>query len=196
MKERIAVINRKTGETDIELSINLDGKGISNISTGIGFFDHMLTLFSRHGQFDIDIKEAGDLEVDCHHTIEDIGIVLGLAIKEALGDKHSIRRYGTAYLPMDESLAFVTLDVSNRAYLVFEADFSARQVGDMDSEIVEEFFRAVSVNAGITLHAKILYGTNAHHMMEALFKAFARAMKEAASLDESIQGVLSTKGVL
>lgn len=193
---RTASLRRKTGETDIEIKINIDGTGISDISSGIGFFDHMLTLFARHGNFDLIVKAQGDLDVDCHHTVEDVGIVLGQTFKEALGDKTSIKRYGTVYIPMDEALAFVTLDISNRAFLVFEADLSNLKVGDMDAEMVEEFFRAFAVNAGITLHAKVLYGSNTHHKIEALFKAFSRALKEASAIDSTITGVMSTKGIL
>ena len=193
---RTASLRRKTGETDIEIKINIDGTGISDISSGIGFFDHMLTLFARHGNFDLIVKAQGDLDVDCHHTVEDVGIVLGQIFKEALGDKTSIKRYGTVYIPMDEALAFVTLDISNRAFLVFEADLSNLKVGDMDAEMVEEFFRAFTVNAGITLHAKVLYGSNTHHKIEALFKAFSRALKEASAIDSTITGVMSTKGIL
>lgn len=193
---RTASLRRKTGETDIEIKINIDGTGISDISSGIGFFDHMLTLFARHGNFDLNVKAQGDLDVDCHHTVEDVGIVLGQVFKEALGDKTSIKRYGTVYIPMDEALAFVALDISNRAFLVFEADLCNLKIGDMDAEIVEEFFRAFSVNAGITLHAKVLYGTNTHHKIEALFKAFSRALKEASVVDFTITGVMSTKGIL
>lgn len=193
---RTASLRRKTGETDIEIKINIDGTGISDISSGIGFFDHMLTLFARHGNFDLIVKAQGDLDVDCHHTVEDVGIVLGQIFKEALGDKTSIKRYGTVYIPMDEALAFVTLDISNRAFLVFEADLSNLKVGDMDAEMVEEFFRAFAVNAGITLHTKVLYGSNTHHKIEALFKAFSRALKEASAIDSTITGVMSTKGIL
>jgi len=194
--ERKSEIKRKTKETSIELKLNVDGKGRSDISTGIGFFDHMLELFTRHGMFDLNIKAAGDLNVDCHHTVEDIGIVLGQAIKEALGSKESIKRYGTAYVPMDEALAFTSLDISNRAFLVFNAGFGQERAGEMDMELFEEFFRAVAVNAGITLHIRVLYGINNHHMIEAAFKSFARALKEAAEIDGSITGVLSTKGIL
>lgn len=193
---RTASLMRKTGETDITAKINIDGTGISEISTGVGFFDHMLTLFARHGSFDINIRAQGDLDVDCHHTVEDVGIVLGQAFREALGEKVSIRRYGTVYIPMDEALALVSLDISNRAFLVFEAELKNSKIGDMDAEIVEEFFRAFAVNAGITLHAKVLYGTNTHHKIEALFKAFARALKEATEIDPTITGVMSTKGIL
>jgi imidazoleglycerol-phosphate dehydratase len=193
---RFAEIKRKTGETDIVLSIELDGKGNTEIETGVGFFDHMLNLFSKHGLFNTNIKAIGDLHVDSHHTIEDVGIALGQAIKEALGDKKSIKRYGTMFLPMDESLAMVSIDLSGRPYLVFDAKFTQDSVGSMDTELVEEFFRAVAFNAGMNLHIKVLYGSNNHHMIEAIFKAFGRALDEATRLDERIEGVMSTKGSL
>jgi imidazoleglycerol-phosphate dehydratase len=189
-------IQRKTLETNIKLSLNLDGEGIFKGSTGIGFFDHMLTLFTKHGQLDLDINAQGDLEVDSHHTVEDIGIVLGSALKEALKEKISIKRYGTSFVPMDETLAEVHLDISSRPFLVFDADFTVDKLGNFDTEMVEEFFRAFAFNAGITLHARILYGKNNHHMAEALFKALGRALKEAITIDEKIKGVMSTKGVL
>lgn len=194
--ERTAYMNRKTYETDIKMSINIDGKGNSEIETGIGFFNHMLTLFSKHGLFDMKLNAVGDIEIDGHHTVEDVGIVLGNCIKEALGDKKSINRYGTAYVPMDESLCLVTLDLSGRPYLVFEANFTNDCLGGFDTELVEEFFRAVAFNAGITLHAKILYGTNNHHMIEGLFKALGRALREAATKNSRIKDVMSTKGSL
>lgn len=194
--ERSARIARKTGETDISLKLSVDGSGDSKIDTGIGFFDHMLTLFARHGLFDLEVSAVGDLEVDAHHTVEDVGITLGQAIKQALGEKASVRRYGTAYVPMDESLALVTLDLSGRPFLVFDAPLIPGIVGKMDTELVEEFFRAAAFNAGITLHIKVLYGNNNHHMIEAAFKAFGRALDEATRLDERIQGIMSTKGVL
>lgn len=194
--ERKAEINRKTAETNIQISLNLDGNGAGNISTGIGFFDHMLTLFTRHGLLNLHVAAEGDLEVDAHHTVEDVGIVLGQAIKEALGDKKSIRRYGTAYVPMDETLALVSLDISGRPFLVFDAKFTTEMTGQMETQLFEEFFRALAFNAGITLHIKVLYGSNSHHMAEAVFKAFGRALDEAARLDERIEGVMSTKGSL
>lgn len=193
---RKAEISRKTAETDISIGINIDGEGKSSINTGIGFFDHMLTLFARHGLLDAEIKALGDLEVDGHHTVEDVGIVLGQAIKQALGDKKSIRRYGTSFVPMDESLAMVSMDLSGRPFLVLDAGFASAKVGGMDTELVEEFFRAVAFNAGITLHIKVLYGSNSHHMIEAVFKAFGRALDEATRFDERIEGVMSTKGSL
>ena len=193
---RNAQIDRKTNETDIILSIDLDGTGKSGISTGIGFFDHMLELFAKHGLFDLKVKAEGDLNVDTHHTVEDTGIVLGQALKEAMGDKKSIKRYGAAYVPMDEALAMVALDLSGRPFLVFEAQFSSEKVGEMETELVEEFFRAVAYNAGINLHVKVFHGNNNHHIIEALFKAFARALDEATRQDSRIEGVMSTKGVL
>lgn len=193
---RISQKERETKETDIKVEVNLDGEGKCNIDTGIGFFDHMLNLMAVHGGMDLKVKAEGDLNVDCHHTVEDVGITLGTCLKEALGDKVSIKRYGTAYTPMDESLAFVSLDISGRAYLVFDGEFTVDRVGDLDTEMVEEFFRALAFNAGITVHIKIMYGKNNHHKIEAIFKAFGRALKEAMTIDEKIKGVMSTKGVL
>ncbi|MBQ9624838.1 MAG: imidazoleglycerol-phosphate dehydratase HisB, partial [Clostridia bacterium] len=164
--------------------------------TGVGFLDHMLELFARHGGFDLTVKCRGDLEVDNHHSIEDIGIVLGQAIAECLQDKNGITRYGNVFLPMDESLAQVTIDISGRSYLVFNCEFEREFVGDMETEMVEEFFRAISDNAKITLHISLLYGKNTHHIIEAMFKGFGRCLKQAAAIDESIGGVLSTKGVI
>ena len=194
--ERSACLKRKTGETDIDVDLKIDGKGEAQIATGVGFFDHMLNLFARHGLFDLRVNAIGDLQVDAHHTVEDTGILLGQAIKEALGDKESIRRYGTSYVPMDESLARVSLDISGRPFLVFEAPLTSDRVGSMDTELVEEFFRAVAFNSGITLHIKVLYGSNNHHMIEAIFKAFGRALDDATRMDDRIQGVMSTKGSL
>lgn len=193
---RLSKIKRKTGETDIELSINLDGEGTFKGSTGIGFLDHMLTLFSKHGLIDLEIKADGDLMVDSHHTVEDIAIVLGTALKEALKDKSGIKRYGTSFVPMDESLATISLDISGRPFLVFDAKFTVDKLGNFDTEMVEEFFRAFAFNGGITLHARVLYGKNNHHMIEALFKALGRALGEAITIDQRIKGVMSTKGVL
>jgi imidazoleglycerol-phosphate dehydratase len=195
MKRR-AEIKRKTNETDIMLSIDIDGIGSGEIKTGVGFFDHMLILLTKHGLFDMKIDALGDLEVDAHHTVEDIGIVLGQALKQALGDKKSIKRYGTCYVPMDEALALVSLDLSGRPFLVFDAPFTSDRIGEMDSELIEEFFRAVANNAGITLHIKALYGNNNHHIAEAIFKAFGRALDEATRIDERIKGVMSTKGTM
>ena len=187
---------RKTAETSVRVSVNLDGKGESKIETGVGFFDHMLTLFAKHGGFDLDVACQGDLAVDGHHSIEDVGIVLGEAVKEALGDKKGIARYGSFYVPMDEALAFVALDISGRPYLVYDGGEMAPVVGGYDTELTEEFLRAFTFNAGITLHAKILYGNNTHHKIEALFKALGHALAAAVRKDGSVKGVLSTKGVL
>jgi len=194
--ERKAQINRKTGETDIKLTINLDGSGKSNINTGVGFLDHMLDLFTRHGLFNLEVSAKGDLHVDAHHTVEDVGIVLGQAIKEALGDKKSIKRYGSCFVPMDESLALVALDLSGRPFLVFDVNLPAQKLGNMETELVEEFFRAVAFNAGMNLHIKLLYGNNTHHIIEAIFKAFGRALDQAVLIDDRIEGVMSTKGLL
>jgi len=193
---RRAEVARKTKETDIRLVLNLDGEGRSNVASGIGFLDHMLCLLAGHGRFDLELSCTGDLNVDSHHTVEDIGIVLGKAISEALGSRESIRRYGSALIPMDESLAQVALDLSNRPFLVFNVPFSCPRVGEMDTEMFEEFFRALAVNAGMTLHISLLHGKNNHHMIEAVFKAFARALREAVTPDPCIKGVCSTKGVL
>ena len=193
---RNASVKRKTKETDIALSINLDGAGKSEISTGIGFFDHMLEGFSRHGFFDLDVKVTGDLHVDGHHTVEDTGIVLGTAIKEALGDKKSIKRFGSCILPMDETLVLCAVDLSGRPYLSFDGNFTVERVGYMDTEMVKEFFYAISYTAGMNLHIKVLTPGNNHHMIEAMFKAFARALDEATSYDPRITDILSTKGSL
>lgn len=193
---REASISRKTNETDINVKIELDGSGKYDIDTGIGFFDHMLSLMSRHGLINMKVAAKGDLYVDSHHTIEDIGIVIGKCIHEALGDKEKIRRYSTVFLPMDEVLCMVSMDISGRPYIVFDAKFDEERVGEMDTGMVEEFFRAVAFNAGITLHIKELYGKNSHHIIEAMFKAFGKALREAAELDEKIEGIMSTKGTL
>ncbi|OPZ94801.1 MAG: Imidazoleglycerol-phosphate dehydratase [Firmicutes bacterium ADurb.Bin419] len=194
--ERKSQISRKTGETDITLSINLDGTGRSKIDSGVGFLDHMLDLFTRHGLFDMEVKAQGDLHVDAHHTVEDVGIVLGQALKEALGDKKSIKRYGSTFVPMDEALALVAMDLSGRPYLVFDAELQAEKLGNMETELVEEFFRAVAFNAGMNLHIKVFYGINTHHIIEAVFKAFGRALDQAVLIDSRIEGVMSTKGTL
>lgn len=191
---REASLIRKTNETAVELCLCLDGEGKSEVETGIGFFDHMLTLFARHGGFDLEIHCDGDLFVDAHHSIEDIGIVLGDAIKEALGDKNGIRRYGSALIPMDETLAEAALDLSGRSYLVFNAEFTAERIGEFPTEMAEEFFRAVADRAGMTLHINLRYGKNNHHMAEGIFKAFGHALKDAVAIDGG--GILSTKGVL
>ena len=194
--ERIAEKTRTTAETDIYIKINLDGKGEANIHTGIGFFDHMLASFAKHGFFDLEIKAKGDLAVDCHHTVEDTGIVLGQVIRAALGDKKGIKRYGQRYLPMDETLALCAIDLSGRPYLVFDADFPAERVGLMDTETVREFFYALSYTAGMNINIKIIDGSNTHHMIEAMFKAFAKALDEASMPDARIDDVLSTKGTI
>lgn len=188
--------NRKTKETDISLSLNIDGKGETNLDTGIGFFDHMLDGFARHGFFDLKVQVKGDLEVDTHHTIEDTGIVLGTAIRKSLGDKRGIKRYGSCILPMDETLVLCAIDLSGRPYFSFEGEFTTERVGYMDTEMVREFFYAISYSAGMNLHMKILDGTNNHHMIEALFKAFGRALDEATTIDPRITDIMSTKGSL
>jgi imidazoleglycerol-phosphate dehydratase len=193
---RVAAVNRETAETKIALQLNLDGTGKSVIDSGIGFFDHMLNLMTVHGQLDLDLRCDGDLEVDGHHSVEDIGIALGDAFKEAIGDKKGICRYGTFYLPMDESLAFVTLDISGRPFLVYDGGEMAPMVGGFDTELTEEFLRAFAMHAGITLHVKILYGTNTHHKIEAIFKALGHALRIAVSQDPKVKGVPSTKGML
>ena len=191
---RTADYVRKTKETDISLHLNLDGTGSSSIHTGIGFFDHMLDGFARHGLFDLKVNVAGDLAVDCHHTIEDTGIVLGNAIKEAVGDKKGIRRYGSCILPMDETLVLCAVDLSGRPYLVFDGEFTTDRVGD--TEMVKEFFYAISYTAGMNLHIRVLSGGNNHHMIEAMFKAFAKALDQATVIDPRITDILSTKGSL
>ena len=193
---RTADYVRKTKETDISLHMNLDGTGSSSIHTGIGFFDHMLDGFARHGLFDLKVNVAGDLAVDCHHTIEDTGIVLGNAIKEAVGDKKGIRRYGSCILPMDETLVLCAVDLSGRPYLVFDGEFTTDRVGYMDTEMVKEFFYAISYTAGMNLHIRVLSGGNNHHMIEAMFKAFAKALDQATVIDPRITDILSTKGSL
>ena len=193
---RTAVVNRATRETDIALTLNLDGSGKTELSTGVGFFDHMIDALSRFALIDLTVRCNGDLQVDAHHTVEDVGICLGKAIREALGDRAGIRRVGSAYMPMDEALAFAAIDISGRPYLAYDAVFAAAMIGAMDTQLVEEFFRAVTVNAGLTVHVKVLEGRNDHHKMEALFKAFGLALRDAARYDERVQGVLSTKGSL
>lgn len=193
---RQASIKRNTKETQISLTLNLDGKGISEISTGIGFFDHMLEGFARHGFFDMKLQIDGDLHVDGHHSVEDCGIVLGQALKEALDDKKGIKRFGDCILPMDETLVLCAVDLSGRPYLNFDANFTTDRVGYLETELIREFFYAVSYAAGINLHIKVLDGQNNHHMIEAMFKAFAKALNEAVTLDERIEDVLSTKGSL
>lgn len=193
---RKARVCRKTGETDIVIELNLDGSGKTDIDTGIGFFDHMLNSFARHGFFDLTCKVKGDLEVDCHHTIEDTGIVLGQAIAQALGDKKGIRRFGNFFLPMDETLVMGAVDLSGRPYLVCDLPFTSEKVGGFDTEMVREFFYAVSYSGAMNLHLKLMYGSNNHHIMEAAFKAFAKALDEAVSFDPRLHDVLSTKGSL
>lgn len=193
---RTATVSRKTGETDITVTINLDGSGRAQVNTGIGFFDHMLNSFARHGLFDLTVRADGDLEVDCHHTIEDTGIVLGEAIKEALGDKAGIRRFGYFLLPMDEALVLCAVDLSGRPYLVMDAQFAGERVGGFDTQMVHEFFYAVSYSCGMNLHLRELSGSNDHHVIEAMFKAFAKSLDQAVSYDERINGVFSTKGSL
>ena len=193
---RKATIERTTSETDIKLTINIDGTGEADIDTGIGFFDHMLKSFARHGLFDLTLKVRGDLVVDCHHTIEDVGIVLGEAIKEAIGDKKAIRRYGDITLPMDEALILCAIDLSGRPYLVFDGNFTSDRVGYFDTQMVKEFFYAVSYGAGMNLHIRQISGENDHHIIEGMFKAFAKALDEATMKDSRIKSVLSTKGTL
>ena len=191
---RIAEITRNTKETQITVKLDLDGKGVHNIDTGIGFFDHMLTALCVHGGFDMDVSVKGDLYVDGHHSVEDTGIVLGMAFKQAVGDMKGIARYGTSFIPMDERLGFCCLDISNRPFLVFKADFHDDRVGNFDTCLTEEFFRAFAFNGGITLHVIEEYGKNDHHIIEAMFKAVAHALKTAASVNGG--QILSTKGVL
>ena len=193
---RNATVERNTKETKIKLTLNIDGTGTCKSETGVGFFDHMLDGFARHGLFDLDVKVDGDLFVDCHHTIEDTGIVLGNAIKEAVGDKCGIKRYGSCILPMDEALVLCAVDLSGRPYYVSDAVFTADKCGDMDLEMVKEFFYAISYSAGMNLHFKVLSGSNNHHIVEAMFKAFAKALDSATMVDERIVGVLSTKETL
>lgn len=193
---RTATITRTTKETDIALQLNLDGSGKTSLNTGVGFFDHMLDALSRFALLDLTLTCRGDIQVDAHHTVEDAGICLGRAIREALGDRAGIRRVGSAYLPMDEALAFAAIDISGRPYLAFDAEFTAPMVGAFDTQLAEEFFRAVAVNAGLTVHVKVLAGRNDHHKLEALFKAFGLALRDAAAVDPRVTGVLSTKGAL
>ncbi|MBO7149681.1 MAG: imidazoleglycerol-phosphate dehydratase HisB [Clostridia bacterium] len=194
---RTADIKRKTGETDIKLFINLDGKGEGKIETGCGFLDHMLNLFAKHGRFDLDVSAKGDTFVDYHHTVEDIGISLGLAFKEALGDKAGITRYADTTLAMDEALILTAVDLSGRAFFVKDLDIKSNKVGDFDTELVEEFLIAFSSNAGITLHVRQLSGSNAHHIIEGIFKSLARTLKKAVAIDLTLNGEIpSTKGVL
>ena len=193
---RKAKIKRKTKETDILVSVELNGSGKSSIATGIGFLDHMLDLFSKHGLFDIILRCKGDLHVDDHHTTEDVGIALAKAFTYALGEKKGIARYGTAFVPMDESLARCVVDLSGRTALVFHAEFNRKKVGDLSTEMIEHFFQSFAENLKANIHIEILYGRNTHHKVEAIFKSFARAMRQACELDPRVKGVLSTKGKL
>lgn len=194
---RNAQISRKTGETDVELSLELDGAGLGSRTTGVGFLDHMLDLFARHGHFDLEVKADGDLQTGAHHTVEDVGIVLGQALDKALGDRVGISRYASATIPMDEARASCVIDISGRPYVAFhDGGLPNVIIANFDSELTEEFFRAVANNANLTLHVTIEAGTNAHHMIEAAFKAFARALRAAVSIDPNEQGVPSTKGTL
>ncbi len=194
MAERIAKVNRKTKETDISIELSLDGTGKADISTGIGFLDHMLDSFARHGLFDLTVKAVGDLEVDSHHLIEDTGIVLGEAIRQAVGDKKGINRYGFFTLPMDEALVLSAVDLSGRPYLVFDVEFSTQTMGDYDTQMVKEFFYALSYSAGMNLHLKQFSGSNDHHICEACYKAFSKALCAAVAVNPRIEDVLSTKG--
>ncbi len=196
MSGRTATINRTTGETDIQLALNLDGTGAGKVETGIPFFDHMLLLFAKHGIFDLDVRCKGDLAIDPHHSVEDIGICLGMALDKALGDKSGIVRFAHAYYPMDETLARVALDLSGRPYLVYRVKVERERVGDLDSELVEEFWKAVATHARVNIHIELLYGRNTHHIFEAVFKAAARALNHASRTDSRITGIPSTKGVL
>jgi imidazoleglycerol-phosphate dehydratase len=193
---RKATIRRETGETKIGLSLEIDGAGQSHIHTGVGFFDHMLTLFAKHGLFNLEIDAEGDLHVDAHHVVEDVGICLGLAFKQSLGDKAGINRYGSCTLPMDETLVTSAVDLSGRAHCVWSAELPAVQIGTFAAELAEEFWRAVSTNAGMNLHVLLHHGRNSHHKVEAIFKATARAMRQATERDPRATGVPSTKGVL
>ncbi len=194
--DRIGEIARKTGETDIRLSMNLDGSGKSDVSTGVGFLDHMLDLFTKHGFFDLSIAGSGDTHVDFHHTVEDVGICLGLAIDQALGDKAGIRRFGGETVPMYEAIATVNLDLCGRPYIAWNTPLDGGKIGDFDAELAEEFFHGFVNNAGATLHVNVPYGTNRHHIVEAVYKAFGRALNQATRIDERVVGVLSTKGSL
>lgn len=194
--ERIGTIERNTKETQIKLSLQLDGTGKSDISTGIGFFDHMLEGFSKHGFFDLSVHAKGDLHVDGHHTVEDVGIVLGQAIRQAVGDKAGMKRFGYFILPMDDALALCAVDLGGRAYFSFDGEFHTERIGDFETQLVTEFFYALASNAQMNLHIRLLAGQNDHHKIEAIFKAFGKALDQAVSMDERISGVLSTKGSL
>ena len=196
MATRRAKIDRKTAETQIQLTLDLDGQGKSDLQTGVGFFDHMLTHIAKHGHLDLVVKAKGDLHIDSHHTVEDVGICLGKAILQAIGEPVGITRYGASVVPMDEALAEAAIDLSGRPYLVFNADIPKVKLGEFDAELAEEFFRAVAVNARMTLHLNLRYGSNVHHCVEGLFKAFGRALAQAISRDPRVKGVPSTKGML
>jgi imidazoleglycerol-phosphate dehydratase len=196
MGDRIATVTRNTNETKISVKLNIDGSGKSVINTGIGFFDHMLEAFAKHGLFDLEVEVNGDLNVDGHHTVEDTGIVLGKAILEAIGDKKGIRRYGNEILPMDESLVLSAIDLCGRPYFVMDAEFTAPMVGDFDTQLVSEFFYAISYSAMMNIHLRVLTGSNDHHKIEAMFKAFAKSLDMATTVDSRITDVLSTKGAL
>lgn len=196
MEQRTAQVKRRTRETDITARLNLDGSGICRAESGIGFLDHMLDGFARHGLFDLELTCKGDLQVDCHHTVEDVGIVLGEAIRQALGEKKAIRRYGSMLLPMDEALVLCAIDLSGRPYLSFEETYTVDRIGDLDTEMIHDFFYAVSYSAGMNLHLKQISGVNNHHIAEASFKAFAKALDEATMQEPRIDGVWSTKGML
>ena len=193
---RTAIIERKTTETEVSVEINLDGQGEGSIATTIPFLDHMLSLLTKHGPFDLTVRSNGDTDVDDHHLAEDLGICLGSAIKDALGKKEGLARYGEAMVPMDECLCNVALDISGRPYLIYNADLGAKKIGKFDPALLKEFFKAFSDHSGVTLHINLLYGKNNHHMAEAIFKALARALKKAVTIDGGIKGVLSTKGIL
>ena len=196
MDKRTATLKRTTKETDIEISFDIDGAGEANVGSGIGFFDHMLILFAKHGLFSLTVKAQGDLVIDGHHTVEDIGIVLGQALAKAAGDKAGIRRYGHVSVPMDEALVLVVVDFSGRPFLAFDAELGQGRIGEFDVELTEEFLRAVAVNAGLTLHVKVLAGKNRHHIVEAIFKALGRALSQSLERDPRVQGVPSSKGML
>lgn len=193
---RKATIRRKTTETDVSATVNLDGKGAGGIDTSVPFLDHMLNLFSRHGSVDLSIRSKGDTAIDAHHLVEDVGICLGQAVRKALGDREGISRYGMAVVPMDESLCSVAMDLSGRPYLVWRAKLGNARIGEFDPALLREFFKSFSDHSGMTLHITLNYGTNVHHMAEAIFKAFARAFREAIAIDGRVEGVLSTKGSL
>lgn len=196
MNKRIATIHRKTKETDIHVTINLEGTGQVEASTGVGFLDHMMTALAVHGLFDLTVQAVGDLHIDSHHTIEDVGIVLGQAINQALGDRSGIQRMGHAYVPMDEALGFVTLDISGRAYAVFQAEWATPMIGQFPTDLVQHFFESVAVHGRLTIHAEVIRGRNDHHKAESLFKALARALRMAMAVDERRVGVASSKGSL